>query len=507
MTEKTASKYLINLQSQFTLDSPVLQSAVKVFHELDQFEYDLGLLTDEQTTAVQTSWWPIVSIIGGNSGAKENFLARHLNVELPHAHKMTVLTYNQQGNQSILPGSALDVDYRYPFYHISHKIDQLQKNEGQRINSYLELKTLQSECLKGKLVIDIPKLIHSSNPEVTTLLNAYSVQQSDLVLVFCDLFSSNSELLKQFVSILVEHQETNKIIYIFDDLTSDLSYWQKKLAEWNLKIGQFIPLSQLENINSSEAMLFEQRLSDAKHRRAYRVLHVLENKINDVDDVVFNEIRNAIYVWKERSTFSTLIILGFIAMVGVFAEVEMGLFALLLDPIVGTAFLLALTAFMVPTHVTFCKLQAKVMINSLNKRQKELQLLENLAHLFEQNLTFKYMMLPTMEPVGWNKKTKAQLALLRDKVKDLVQNLNDNFSLYNTTLSQPVRAKSPVNNPSATTVTPATPHDVTVYAGQSLDIDTVQSAQSQHPAETLQPQTAQTPPPRQSALMQKILKK
>jgi hypothetical protein len=259
MTEKTASKYLINLQSQFTLDSPVLQSAVKVFHELDQFEYDLGLLTDEQTTAIQTSWWPIVSIIGGNSGAKENFLARHLNVELPHAHKMTVLTYNQQGNQSILPGSALDVDYRYPFYHISHKIDLLQKNEGQRINSYLELKTLQSECLKGKLVIDIPKLIHSSNPEVTTLLNAYSVQQSDLVLVFCDLFSSNSELLKQFVAILVEHQETNKIIYIFDDLTSDLSYWQKKLAEWDLKIGQFIPLSQLENPNSSEAMLFEQR--------------------------------------------------------------------------------------------------------------------------------------------------------------------------------------------------------------------------------------------------------
>ena len=64
MTEKTASKHLIQLQSLFAADNLVLQNAAKVFHELDQFEYDLDLLKNEDTTAIHTSWWPIVSIIG-----------------------------------------------------------------------------------------------------------------------------------------------------------------------------------------------------------------------------------------------------------------------------------------------------------------------------------------------------------------------------------------------------------------------------------------------------------
>jgi len=36
MTEKTASKYLLNLEKHFAADSPVLLKASKVFQELDQ---------------------------------------------------------------------------------------------------------------------------------------------------------------------------------------------------------------------------------------------------------------------------------------------------------------------------------------------------------------------------------------------------------------------------------------------------------------------------------------
>ncbi|MDD5755438.1 MAG: hypothetical protein PHN45_11905, partial [Methylococcales bacterium] len=156
MTEKTASKHLITLQSTFAIDNPVLQNAIQVFQELDQFEFDLGVLNHDETTAIQTSWWPIVSVIGGNSGAKENFLAGYLNVELSPTHKTTVLLHNPQANQTTLPATALDVDYRYPFYRISQKIEQLKKGEGERINAHLELKTLNSPRLQGKLIIDIP---------------------------------------------------------------------------------------------------------------------------------------------------------------------------------------------------------------------------------------------------------------------------------------------------------------------------------------------------------------
>ena len=56
MADKTVSKHLINLEKYFALTQPVLQRAGKVFHELDQIEYDLGLIEIDETTATLTLW-------------------------------------------------------------------------------------------------------------------------------------------------------------------------------------------------------------------------------------------------------------------------------------------------------------------------------------------------------------------------------------------------------------------------------------------------------------------
>ncbi len=483
MTEKTASKHLIYLQSQFAVDNAVLQNAIQVFHELDQFEYDLGLIENEDSAAIQTSWWPIVSVIGGNSGDKNTFLARYLNVELAATHKTTVLLHSPQASQTILPATALDVDYRYPFYRISQKIEQLQKGEGERINAYLELKTLNSPNLQGKLIIDIPSFIHATNFEVSNLLTTYSMEQSDVVLVFCDIFNSTSDLTKALTATLIKQQESNKLIYLFDDTTANAATWQKKLAHLGLTIGQFIGISQLENTQSHEFALLEQRLANAGLQRSYRVLHSLEKSIRDVEDVAIHEVKRAIYHWKEGSTFSSLLILGFFAMLAVFAEIAgLGFLEMLIDPIVGSAIVLTTLAFMIPTHILFSKMVAKITIRSLARRQKHLHLTENLAAFFERNITFSRMMLPISEPTGWNKKSKAQLANLRTKAKDLVQSLNDNFSVYST----------PVVRQTVITPKPAPVITQTVVAPQIVQ-----------PTVTAQP----TQPQRQSALMQKILKK
>ena len=78
----------------------------------------------------------------------------------------------------------------------------------------------------------------------------------------------------------------------------------------------------------------------------------------------------------------------------------------------------------------FSKIHAKSTINQLNRRQKELHLMENLAGIFEKNMTFSRMMLPISEPIGWNKKTKLRLTQVSNKTKELVQLLNDDFSTY-----------------------------------------------------------------------------
>ncbi|MDD5755158.1 MAG: hypothetical protein PHN45_10460, partial [Methylococcales bacterium] len=256
---------------------------------------------------------------------------------------------------------------------------------------------------------------------------------------------------------------------------ADAAIWQKKLADLGLTIGQFIGTSQLENKTSADFILLEQRLANAGLQRSYRVLHSLEKSIRDVESVVIQQIKQAIFIWKERATFCTLIILGFISMLAVILEVEMGFLELLLDPIIGSAILLTTISFMIPTHVLISKMQARGVISLLNKRQKSLHLVENLAALFEKNITFSRMMLPITDPVGWNKKSKVQLATLLDKAKNLVQSLNDNFNVYNSVAPQSVNKFSP-----------------TFVAPEIVSSPVV-------------PQS--TAPQRQSALMQKILKK
>jgi hypothetical protein len=115
----------------------------------------------------------------------------------------------------------------------------------------------------------------------------------------------------------------------------------------------------------------------------------------------------------------------------IFAEVQIGILDFLIDPIIGPILIVILVAIVVPIHLLISKIQAKLIINKLNERQKELHLMENLANLFEKNITVARMIMPLTEPVGWNKKIKARLKQLTEKTKELVQSLNDNFGSYN----------------------------------------------------------------------------
>ncbi|MGZ8190258.1 MAG: hypothetical protein ACXWTS_03405 [Methylococcaceae bacterium] len=449
MTEKTESKYLLNLEKQFANDNPVLLKAAKAFHELDQIEYDLGLIEIDDTTAYKYSWWPIISVLGGNSTAKSRFINNYLGTEQllsgiqTSAHKFTVLLHNNQTSPATLPGTALDVDHRYPFYKISRKIEQQQAGEGSRVNSYLELKTINSEHLKGKLFIDAPNISAAPASPVISLLTKHIIEHSDLVLIFTDVFEFATPLLDELIQHIITHQDFNKFVYLIDEPAAALnpvnnneviSSWQRKLSELGLNTGQFIVLPNQQNsINPQNQDIFaeiDQRMGHVTHDRSYRVLDSLEKNIDEIENVVMPELKKAIVLWKERVNMSTLIVLTLIATLAVFAEIQVGILEFLIDPIIGPIVLAVVIAIMVPAHLVLSKLHAKLIINQLTNRQKELHLIENLANIFEKGLTFPRMMLPITEPAGWNKKTKARLSQLSDKTKELVQLLNDSFSTY-----------------------------------------------------------------------------
>jgi hypothetical protein len=450
MTEKTASKYLTNLEKHFANDHPVLLKSAKVFQDLDQIEFDLGLITNDETTANKNSWWPIISLISGNSSAKARFLSSYLSnaQQAPSGtqvfnQKFSVLLHNSQAHAATLPGTALDVDPRYPFYQISSQIEQLLKGEGDRVNTYLELKTMNCERLKGKVFIDTPNLSAQPSNPVLTLLSKKSIDCADLVFVFSDVFESTSPMQDELIQQIISQQDSNKFIYLIDEPLAALnpaktneiiSSWQRKLLALGLNTGQFIIMPTMQNnINPNHQADFyqiDERIANVNNDRTYRVLDALEKNIRDIENVVIPEVKKGIATWKERANITSLFIVSFIAILAVFAEIEFGVLDFLFDPIIGPIILVTLMAILIPTHLLICKLHAKLIIKKLNLRQKELHLMENLANLFEMNLTTSRMLLPISEPISWNKDTKARLMLLTNKTKELVQSLNDDFSDY-----------------------------------------------------------------------------
>ncbi|NOT10655.1 MAG: hypothetical protein HOP23_02285 [Methylococcaceae bacterium] len=450
MTEKTTSKYLLNLEKHFANDSPVLLKAAKIFHSLDQVEYDLGLIESEETTACKNSWWPIISLIGGNSTAKSRFVNSYLGSEQllsgiqASSHKFSVFLNNNQPNSTTLPGTALDVDPRYPFYQISRKLEQQQTGEGSHVNSYLEIKTVSSERLKGKLIIDAPNFSVAQATPVISFLAKHVVEQSDLIFVFTDTFDTPTPLVDELIQLINEHQDSNKFVYLIDapsttffptSNTDHLVSWQRKLADLGLNTGQIIVLPSTQSNTGSQNQLafaeIDQRMANVAHDRTYRILNSLEKSISDIEEIVIPEVRNANAIWKERVNISSLVILAFIITLSLFAEINSGIvLSTLVDPILGPASLLIVCTFMIPVHIVSSRMHAKFIINQLTARQKELHLLENLSSLFEKNLTFSRMLLPLSEPAGWTKKTKSRLSQLSDKTKELVQSLNDSFGAY-----------------------------------------------------------------------------
>ncbi|GAB4271353.1 MAG: hypothetical protein Kow0065_20950 [Methylomicrobium sp.] len=444
MTKKTPGKQLLNIEKYFVNDNPILLQAAKVFHDLDQLEFELGLIGDEETTASKHSWWPIISVVGGSSMASSRFINQYLNANQSMAgiqssnHKFTVLQHNTQNHAVTLPGAALDLDHRLPFYQISRKIDREMPGEGNNVNAYLELKTVNNERLKGKLIIEAPNFgIEAPVNPITKLLTRHIVEISDLVLVFCDVFDTELHSLTDLTKSIIEQQDSNKFVYVIDNAVANaeiIKSWQKRLAEMGIKTGQFVVLSSLagldEAVNREAMVIIDERIKNLNHYRSYRILQSLEQNIRDVANVVIPEVNQAIALWKERTHFSSLLILGFIATLMLFAEIQMGFFAILFDPIVGPLVLFGLIGVMAPLHIAISKLQAKLIIARLDDRQKELHLMEHLSELFEKSLTTYHMLMPITTPVGWNKKTKSRLAKLTERTKEIVMALNDGFNVY-----------------------------------------------------------------------------
>ena len=444
MADKTISKHLVNLENYFADTQPILKKAGAIFHRLDDFEYTLGLLDESESTACKSSWWPVVSLIGGASQIKNDFIEHYLGSKPNHSsayaahHKFTVLQYTPQKTEVTLPGVALDVDHKLPFYQISHKIEQNLKGEGGKINTHLELKTSNSDKLIGKLFIDTPPLTEDSG-DVQKFLMKHVLEISDASFIFTDIFDSEPLVIQELLDELIIRQDTHNLVYVVDhsDMSLDIAKsneiinsWQQRLANLGLNTGHYVVLSDSDDVRLDGIRAIDERLENVEYHRTYRVLRNLEQSIRDVEEVIIPEVSTVLIQWKERSNVTTLIVMGFIVTLMLFAEITMGGIILnsIIDPIIGPIFLAVLILFFVPLHIVVSKIHAKFLLKSLYERQKKLVLIENLAGLFEKSLSFTRMLFPIKEPFGNSRKNRKKLKALIEQTQELVQSLNESFS-------------------------------------------------------------------------------
>ena len=249
---------LKHLETHLAEENPVLLNAVQSYRDLDKVARRLGLLDKNESFATAIPWWPMISILGTFSAGKSTFINDYLDIPLQRSgnqavdDRFTVICYSEDKEPHTLPGVALDSDPRFPFYKISRDIETVAEGEGGRIDSYLQLKTCNSNRLKGKILIDSPGFDADAQRTSTLRITRHIVDLSDLVLVFFDARhpepGAMRDTLEHLVAGTINRTDSGKFLYILNQIDTAanednpeevIAAWQRALGDRGLTAGRF----------------------------------------------------------------------------------------------------------------------------------------------------------------------------------------------------------------------------------------------------------------------------
>ena len=457
---------LKQLESHLEKENPVLLKAVQSFRELDKVAYRMGLLSRSESFATQIPWWPLISILGTFSAGKSTFINNYLETQLQRSgnqavdDKFTVICYSEDPTPHTLPGVALDSDPRFPFYKISREIELVAEGEGDRIDAYLQLKSCNSERLKGKILIDSPGFDADAQRTSTLRITDHMVDLSDLVLVFFDARhpepGAMRDTLEHLVAKTIHRPDSGKFLFILNQIDTTakednpeevIAAWQRALGEHGLTAGRFYTIYSHTASNQIEDDKLRQRYESKRDKdlaeiygrmaqveveRAYRIVAALEKTAREIEEQVIPSLTQALARWKKRVLWLDGIVFGLIAalVLGLGASngqlgswwqwirestLHSGIF---LAVVLGGGYAL---------HLALRRLAARSLGGWLAEQEQALPVKINLAAAFHRS-TRPWRSLMAKTPAGWGRGTRRKLSALVNRADKFVQQLNDRFT-------------------------------------------------------------------------------
>jgi len=446
--DKVIRERLAKLESHLEGENPLLLDAVARFKKLDRVAYRMGLLSTGESYATRIPWWPLISILGTFSAGKSSFINQFLGQKLQLTgnqavdDKFTVICYSAKENNRVLPGLALDADPRFPFYKMSNELEKVAVGEGNRIGSYLQMKTSSSESVSGKIIIDSPGFDADDQRNTILKLTNHIIDLSDLVLVFFDARhpepGAMQDTLDHLVGETIRRNDSEKFLYILNQIDTAaqednpedvIAAWQRAIANKGLTAGRFyeiynndaaVPITddavrkRFEAKRDIDVAAINERIHQVEIERSYRIVApVLKDALNRW--LRFVLIGDAF-------VFSLLFILMFLVgdAINVWSIFE---FNFNEEPVISSIKAVLIVSIFSMVHFGIRNLVARRIAVKLDSESNA----GNVQAAFFRNTRIMRSVFQA-KPAGWSARAKRLLNSVKLDASELIQTLNDRYT-------------------------------------------------------------------------------
>ena len=477
MTPRQALQQRLNaLENHLKSENPNLLPIIPTYRQFDRLLYSMGLLQDDESLATRIPWWPMIAVLGTFSAGKSSFINTTLGANLQNTgnqavdDKFTVICYGADTKYEPLPGTALNADPRFPFYRISDEIEKVAAGEGKRIYSYLQLKTLKNESVRGKIVIDSPGFDADDQRRSVLRLTDHIIELSDLVLVFFDARhpepGAMQDTLQHLVSKSVRRADARKFIYVLnqidttwkeDNAEAVFGAWQRAIAQSGLVSGRFYAIynkkaappiddetlrARYEAKCDADMTEIQGRIAEVEVGRGYRIVGMLDSLTKELEGEIVPFLQQALARWRRGVLIGDAVWAGLLAAVlgglsYLIGGESLGRFAGWLGetgaggpdgaglPIRLMVAVALLAGVFLAGHHWVRGWMARRVAAGLPERMGEADL--NPRNAFLRNTRFFRTAFRKL-PVGWGKRAKGRIFAIRESVAQHVQRLNDLYT-------------------------------------------------------------------------------